>query len=215
MAFYLFKRMYGGFDVYKTYLAIKLHFASDTYDYYKYGGKVNAKLETFTKRKDRYFFHKLSTKYAETDILDFFVANFLADSKRWIGNLLANDGRGVYLDYKKRKESFAYHFKSECGVIASDLSSRGLSFDDGFYVPNGQHPRMLRLLIQKKYSHQTAVVLNHFLGFTKNWDKEITEKIVWPEISLKVARVKPFINFNATECKLIMKEIFVNDNRAN
>jgi len=54
-------------------------------------------------------------------------------------------------------------------------------------------------------------VLNHFLGFTKNWDKEITEKIVWPEISLKVARVKPFINFNATECKLIMKDVFVND----
>ena len=44
--------MYGGFDVYKTYLAIKLHFQSDSYDYYKYGGKVNAKLDTFTKRKD-------------------------------------------------------------------------------------------------------------------------------------------------------------------
>ena len=56
--------MYGGFDVYKTYLAVKLHFASDTYDYYKYDGKVNAKLDTFTKRKDRYFFHKLSTRYA-------------------------------------------------------------------------------------------------------------------------------------------------------
>ena len=203
--------MYGGFDVYKTYLAVKLHFASDTYDYYKYGGKVNAKLETFTKRKDRYFFHKLSTKYAETDILDFFVANFLADSKRWIGNLLANDGRGVYLDYKKRKESFIYHFKQDCGTIVSDFSRRGLSFDDGFLCPNGQHPRILRLLIQKKISYQTAVVLNHFLGFVKNWDKEITEKVVWPEISLKVARVKPFINFNATECKLIMKEIFVND----
>jgi len=202
--------MYGGFDVYKTYLAVKLHFASDTYDYYKYGGKVNAKLETFTKRKDRYFFHKLSTKYAETDILDFFVANFLADSKRWIGNLLANDGRGVYLDYKKRKESFIYHFKQDCGTIVSDFSRRGLSFDDGFLCPNGQHPRILRLLIQKKISYQTAVVLNHFLGFVKNWDKEITEKVVWPEISLKVARVKPFVNFNATECKLIMKEIFVN-----
>ena len=77
--------------------------------------------------------------------------------------------------------------------------------------PDGQHPRMLRLLIQRKISYQTAVVLNHFLNFTKNWDKEITEKVVWPEISLKVARVKPFVNFNATECKLIMKEIFVND----
>ena len=43
--------MYGGFDVYKTYLAVKLHFASDSYDYYKYGGKVNAKLDTFTREK--------------------------------------------------------------------------------------------------------------------------------------------------------------------
>ena len=202
--------MYGGFDVYKTYLAVKLHFASDTYDYYKYDGKVNAKLDTFTKRKDRYFFHKLSTRYAETDILDFFVANFLADSKRWIGNLLANDGRDVYLDYKKRKEAFAYHFKQECGTIASDLGRRNISFNDGFIPSNGQHPRILRLLIQRKISYQTAVVLDHFLGFTKNWDKEITEKVVWPEISLKVSRVKPFVNFNATECKLIMKDTFVN-----
>ena len=202
--------MYGGFDVYKTYLAVKLHFTTDTYDYYKYGGKVNTKLDTFTKRKDRYFFHKLSTRYAETDILDFFVANFLSDSKRWIGNLLANDGRDVYLDYKKRKEAFAYHFKQECGTIASDLGRRNISFNDGFIPPDGQHPRVLRLLIQRKISYQTAIVLNHFLGFTKNWDKEITEKVVWPEISLKVSRVKPFVNFNATECKLIMKEVFVN-----
>ena len=201
--------MYGGFDVYKTYLGVKLHFTSDTYDYYKYGGKVNTKLDTFTKRKDRYFFHKLSTRYAEADILDFFVANFLADSKRWIGNLLANDGRDVYLDYKKRKEAFAYHFKQECGIIASDLGKRNILFNDGFIPPNGQHPRVLRLLIQRKISYQTAVVLDHFLGFTKNWDKEITEKVVWPEISLKVTRVKPFVNFNATECKLIMKEVFI------
>ena len=202
--------MYGGFDVYKTYLGVKLHFTSDTYDYYKYGGKVNTKLDTFTKRKDRYFFHKLSTRYAETDILDFFVANFLADSKRWIGNLLANDGRDVYLDYKKRKEAFAYHFKQDCGSIVSDFRRKSISFDDGFIPVNGQHPRVLRLLIQRKISYQTTIVLNHFLNFVKNWDKEITEKVVWPEISLKVTRLKPFINFNATECKLIMKEVFIN-----
>jgi hypothetical protein len=202
--------MYGGFDVYKTYLAVKLHFTTDTYDYYKYGGKVNTKLDTFTKRKDRYFFHKLSTRYAEDNILDFFVSNFLSDSKGWIGNLLQNDGKDVYLDFKKRKEAFAYHFKQDCGNIASDFSRRSILFDDGFIPTSGQHPRVLRLLIQRKISYQTTIVLNHFLNFTKNWDKEITEKVVWPEISLKVTRVKPFITFNATECKLIMKEIFVN-----
>ena len=48
--------MYGGFEVFKAYLAIKLHFTTDTYNYDEYGGKVNCKLETFTKRNDRYFF---------------------------------------------------------------------------------------------------------------------------------------------------------------
>ena len=53
------------------YLAIKLHFTTDTYNYDEYGGKVNCKLETFTKRNDRYFFHKLSKQYDEKNIVDF------------------------------------------------------------------------------------------------------------------------------------------------
>jgi hypothetical protein len=203
--------MYGGFDVYKVYLGVKLHFTSKTYDYIKYGGKVNATLDSFTKRKDRYFFHKLSTKYGQDNILDFFVANFLADSKRWVGNLLENDGRDVYLDYRKRKEAFTYHFRNDCVLVRDDFSARGLSFDNGFLAIDGQHPRLLRLLIQKKLAIQTAVVFDHFLSFVKNWNVEIKEKFVWPEIASKVTRVKPFINFNATECKLIMKEIFVNE----
>jgi len=203
--------MYGGFDVYKVYLGVKLHFTTKTYDYIKYGGKVNATLDSFTKRKDRYFFHKLSTKYGQDNILDFFVANFLADSKRWVGNLLENDGKDVYMDYRKRKEAFTYHFRNDCVSISNDFTSRGLSFDNGFLAIDGQHPRLLRLLIQKKLAIQTAVVFDHFLSFVKNWNVEIKEKFVWPEIASKVTRVKPFINFNATECKLIMKEIFVNE----
>lgn len=31
--------MYGGFDVYKIYLGVKLHFTTDSYDYIKYGGE--------------------------------------------------------------------------------------------------------------------------------------------------------------------------------
>jgi len=202
--------MYGGFEVFKLYLAVKLHFTTDTYDYEEYGGKVNCKLETFTKRNDRYFFHKLSKRYNERDILDYFVANFTLNSGKWIGNLIQNDGREIYLDFKKRKESFGYHFRSDLVAINNDFNNRGLSFDDGFLCSGGQHPRLLRLLIQKRASFQTIVALNYFLSFTKNWDKEITENVVWPKISSTIAKLKPFVNFNITECKLIMKEVFVN-----
>ena len=203
--------MYGGFDVYKIYLAVKLHFTSKDYDFYKYGGKINCKLETFTKRNDRYFFHKLSKKYNENEILDFFVANFITDSKKWIGNLLQNDGKDVYLDYKKRKDAFAYHFRTDCFSIHNDFVRNDLSFDDGFVCRNGQHPRLLRLLLQKRISLQTTVVLDHFLSFSKNWNKEITEKVVWSKISSTIVRLKTFVSFNTTECKMIMKEVFINE----
>jgi hypothetical protein len=114
------------------------------------------------------------------------------------------------LEYRKRKEAFIYHFRSDCLAILDDFNGRSLSFNDGFICGAGQHPRLLHLLIQKKASFQTIIVLDHFLSFSKNWDKEITEKVVWPKISSTIAKLKPFIRFNTTECKMIMKEIFVN-----
>jgi len=131
--------MYGGFDVFKIYLAVKLHFTTN-YDFFEYGGKVNCKLDTFTKRNDRYFFHKLSTKYNKDEILDFFVANFCENSKKWVGNLLQNDGRETYLNYRKVKDNFKYHFRSDLNNIANDFSSKRLSFDDGFRCIDGHIP---------------------------------------------------------------------------
>jgi hypothetical protein len=53
-------------------------------------------------------------------------------------------------------------------------------------------------------------VLDQVLSFIKNWNKEIKERVVWPKIAHKVAKLKPFINYNITECKLIMKEVIKN-----
>ena len=200
--------MYGGFDVFKTYLAVKNHFTTD-YNYQRYGGRVTAKLESFTKRPDRYFFHKLSKRYNERDILDYFVANFAVDGNKWVGNLINNEGTETYSRYRKYKEAFGYHFRNDCVSIVHDFSRRGISFNDGFRIINGQHPRVLRLLIQKKIHIQTAIVLDSILSFSKVWSKEIDEKVVWPKIAHTITKLKPFVNFNFTEAKLIVKEIFV------
>ena len=202
--------MYGGFDVFRVYMAVKLHFTTN-YNYFDYDGKVNIKLDTFTKRNDRYFFHKLSTKYNQNEILDFFVANFIEKDKNWIGNLLENDGRDTYLKYKKVKDNFKYHFRNDFVNILSDFDSKRISFDDGFVCNSGQHPRLLRLLIQRRASFQTFVVLDQVLSFIKNWNKQIEEKVVWPKIAHKVSKLKPFIKYNITECKLIMKEVIRNN----
>ena len=41
-----------GFEVYKKYLAVRMHFNPKTdYDYFKYNGKTTAKLDSFLKDK--------------------------------------------------------------------------------------------------------------------------------------------------------------------
>ena len=51
--------MLRGFDVYKTYLALKRHFNSDRYNYFNYSFKnrgVSARYNNYQNRNDRYFF---------------------------------------------------------------------------------------------------------------------------------------------------------------
>ena len=48
------------FEAYLQFLALKLHFTSDHYDYFKYNGKHNASLESYDKRTDKRFFKRLA-----------------------------------------------------------------------------------------------------------------------------------------------------------
>ena len=80
-----------GFDCYRTYLAFKNHFTKDNFDYFKYGGKTNATTTSFNKRKDKYFFEKMSRQKKDEDIVDYFTAIFSQcddPQKMWIGEII-------------------------------------------------------------------------------------------------------------------------------
>jgi len=201
----------NSYEAYKLYLAIKLHFTTENYDFFKHNAKVNSSFNTFLKRNDRFFFHKLVTKYKPDELLDYFVCNFAHNSKTWIGDLVRADGETNYNKWRKFNESFTYNFRMDLVRISNVLSEHSIRFDDVFSVPSGQHPRLLRLFLSKQITIQTLIILDHILSFVNDWNKEIKETIIWPEISSKVAKLKPFIKFNRTKCKFMMKEIFIND----
>ena len=95
-----------GFDCYRTYLAFKNHFTKDNFDYFKYGGKTNATTTSFNKRKDKYFFEKMSRQKKDEDIVDYFTAIFSQcdDPQRmWIGEIIET-GEDKYNDWKKKKQ---------------------------------------------------------------------------------------------------------------
>jgi len=199
----------NSYEAYTLYLAIKLHFTSSNYDFYKHNAKVNATFNTFLKRNDRFFFHKLTTKYNKEEMLEYFVCNFFHNSKTWIGNLVRADGEINYTKWKKYNQALTYNFRNDCLLLRNIVDDDRVSFDDVFRISNGQHPRLLRLLLSEQISIQTFIILDKILSFCKNWDKEIAETVIWPEKSFKITKLKPFVNFNLTKCKFIMKEIFI------
>ena len=95
----------NGFDVFKTYQAIKLHFTSPTYNYFVYNGKTNATLDSFERRRDKFMFHKLARQYDERELIPFLVANFISDNHKWTKDLLSSEAVETYTNWKRINES--------------------------------------------------------------------------------------------------------------
>ena len=197
------------YDAYRLYLAVKLHFTTPNYDFFRHNAKVNSSLNSFLKRNDRFFFHKLTTKYCPQSNIKEMVDNFVDRPKTWVGDLVRADGDTIYNKWRKYNESFSYNFRNDCVCVSNAITADNIRFDDVFSVVDGQHPRMLRLLLSGKISILSLIFFDKILSFVNRWDKEITETIVWPEKSFKITKLKPFVNVNITKCKFVMKEVFV------
>ena len=193
----------NGFEVYKIYLAVKLHFTSKgrSYDFHRHLGKTTARLETFTKRRDRYFFHKLSKSYNSNTIVDYFVSNFVTNTNLWVGDIIGKTGDDNYKQWSKKIEALHYYYEQDIDYILE----QDYKFDDLFKSINGQHPPILKMFLSKKINFETVLILDEILSFTKQLNKNINEKVLWPKLYDRMIRYKSFLNYNLTKYKMTLK----------
>lgn len=190
------------FDAYKTYLALKNHFSKPKYDYFKYAGKSRASVETFNKRKDKYWFERISRQKNDQEIKDFFVANFVKSDNpqsMWIGQLM-REGEDCYKEWSKRQQSLSYIFKQE----SEDLLSSGTI--DEILDASRQHPIILKMFLSGKISIETLVVWDKIFLFGNNFDKQLLDP-VWEIVSLKIQKYSLFLNISIQDYKKMLRNI--------
>ena len=197
----------NGFEVYKIYLAIKLHFTSknQSYNFHKHNGKTTARLETFTKRRDRYFFHKLSRTYSDSDITNYFISNFISNTNLWVGDIIGKSGDENYKLWSKRIEALHYYYEQDIEYILSMISDK-LYFDTIFTSKQGQHPPIIKYFLSKKINFETLIILDDILKFSKRLNKSIKETVIWPKMYQRMIRYKPFLKYNITKYKMTLKK---------
>lgn len=190
------------FDCYKLYLSLKNHFTKNNYDYHKYCGKTRASLDSFYKRKDRFFYEKLSRQKSDKEIENFFVSNFVScndPQSLWIGEI-QREGETNYKEWSKKIQSLSYLFKEE---IESLFNSK--NFDEMFKIEGNRHPKILKEYLMGNVSLETLLILDKILGFKNNFDKRL-EDPVWELTSMKLKKYSAFLNIDVFRYKKILKE---------
>lgn len=185
-------------DAFKLYTAIKNHFSTESYDYFKYNGKTRVTEHTLDTRKDKYMFYKLS-KHA--DPKTFLVANLSVDPNLWVGNMFSKECEKHYTDFLKRKQSLTYIFKEEIDTLLDD-------FDKNFEVPANGYPHLLNLLVRKKVSMETFIIMQDCVRFFSRWNKQIQDPVQWPKISLKCRKLHPFLEYEKDKYCQILRSKF-------
>lgn len=190
------------YDTYVTFLCIKQHFTKPNYDVFKYNWKTRASVETYNKRKDRYFFERLSRKKTEQEIKEFYISNFAYSENPngvYISDLM-KEGEDVYSEWRRRIQSLTYMFTVELEVF---LSHQNLN--EFLECKNNQHSLLIKKYLQKVLSLETLVIVNEILSYTKVYDKMLNDPI-WEMLSLKIKKYSPFLEINKEKYIQIMKE---------
>jgi len=193
-------------DAYRQYLALKNHFTKDSYDYHKYCGKSRATVQSFYKRKDRFWFEKVARQKTDQEVVEFFVANFVScpdPETLWIGEMI-KEGEERYTNWKKKVQSLSYVFKEESEELFSQTKV------DEVFQCSKSHPLILKKFLSGKISLETMVIYNRIFLFGNDYDKKLQDP-VWQTVSRKIRKYNPFLNIDVQRYKSILKNVVLGD----
>jgi len=191
------------YDVYKYYMAMKLHFESDSYEAPKYNYKTSAKPQAFFKRRDKYHFAKLGRKFDEPEeLINFFTAQFTTSDKSWVGDMLQDEEK--YVEWQRRQQSLSYNFEQDINKLAEEADA----FDDLLKIQEGNYPLVIEKFLQDEISLETVVILDQLTGFMRRADRAITETIVWPDLSKRIRKYGLLLRFDKNRMRQIIIRMF-------
>jgi hypothetical protein len=203
--------MITGYEAFGIFQALKLHFTTDSYDFFKYNGKSRISVESFENRKDKYHFYKLSRRLPNKDeLILFIVANLLHNENLWVGDLLTEESEMIYRERQKILQSLSYTFENECLKLFDGIDNpNALLQSDG-----GDYPVLLTKTLQKQVQIETLCILNSLLKFFPMWSKKITDTIRWPDYRRKVEKYAAFLSFDDVKYRSILKKVINESEKA-
>ena len=189
------------FGAYQLYMAIRSHFMTDSYDFFKYKGRMS-KLnpDVYQKRQDKQYFEMVSRQLQLKQLRDLYISHFLVD-RYYPADFIMDDAQDVYNNHLKQIQSLTYRFKEDL----DKLSENGLA--KSFKVSEREYPHIVLLHMRNVISIETMVVLDDLVHYLDKFDTFYNDDYIWRRVSRKIKKYKPFLKYDKEKMKHILKGV--------
>lgn len=183
------------FQVYKLYVAVKIHFTSEKYDIFERRGAVKCTEEGFHSVRGKGRFDQLARNVLKEprDAVQFFVANQAYET-----NIFEHaESMASWVRWQRNKEMMTQ-------LVLDDIHQLQEHHFPWMDVFKGEFPDVIKLVNRREINLETLVVLDRFYHFSSepNWKNNL----IYPKISVKLNKLQKFITVNETSIMRALNE---------
>lgn len=180
------------YTLFKTYVSLKNHFTTDSYDFIKYSGKVKVTEENFRKRQDLSLFCKLAQWLPEQKAVPFLVAHFIELSSFTIHYVFENPikSQKIFNRWKERTSDILGLYRNDLQTIARESS---YSWKNCVSQNGDDYPLLFKLVMANKISPETYSMLDDLFQHTSKAYKGLDMDVLFLSMNLKYRKYRTFL----------------------
>tara|TARA_B100000519_G_scaffold187521_1_gene184329 strand:+ start:333 stop:794 length:462 start_codon:yes stop_codon:yes gene_type:complete len=132
----------------------------------------------------------------------FLVSNFVSNESvnpKWLTGDQASEN---YNKWKKNQQSITRIFDQDLKKCLDIYDSFGIMF---VTESRNSHPPIVKMIQAGKIEIQSVIILDHYLNWIDYVEREVDDEWIWPRIRNMLRKCQPFIKFNETKCKEILR----------
>lgn len=187
-----------GLKAYKYYMAIKLHFSSDTFNVFVNRGRINCPRDTFNGRNDRFIFEKLAKKFdTDKELIQFYAANFMYNHENVI--YAVEQGDDYYFEYLRRKQSMTKIFSDDCDKISRIHHENNL--------PVTKNKGIMELFLGGKITLETISIIEDLEPFLFEYKQNTQFMLMFSKDLRLVEKSKGFVKYDTNKVKTVYNNL--------
>lgn len=195
-----------GKSVYQLYLILK-HQMNGKYDAVKSGWRIKVSDAAYHKRRDKYFFEKLSSKYSLKELCYIFISNLVANQNAWIGEISDADALIFYREYIGRLQRMEQIFVDDIKNIFYFSQKKDVPLGKIFeWNSVGNSSYIFKLLQTNIIGFETFLLLDSFLDVINKHNESANKELVWSSFETKLSGYKKLLDIDSAKARKLFIE---------